>query len=110
MITNLFTIYDQKAEAYNAPFAFGAVGQALRAFADLVNDKNSNLNKHPADYNLFQIGTYDDATASVQPLTVNINLGCAIEFLVLEGVDPGQLSFPLPPAAADGLASNGQEK
>ncbi len=81
MNIKMFSIYDQKAEAYNAPFCFNAVGQAIRAFADLANDPQSNINKHPADYNLFEIAVYDDQSASITPLGVNINLGCAIEFI-----------------------------
>ncbi len=81
MITKMFAIYDSKAATYNAPFCFGATGQAVRAFADLANDRDSNIAKHPADYFLYEIGTYDDAVAAVNALQEQINLGCAITFV-----------------------------
>ena len=80
MISKMFAIYDSKAESYNAPFCFGAVGQAVRAFADLANDQQSNIAKHPADYNLFEVGTYDDQIGIVEAVT-HINLGCALTFV-----------------------------
>jgi len=77
----MFAIYDSKAATYNAPFCFGATGQAVRAFADLANDRDSNIAKHPEDYFLYEVGTYDDAVALVEPLKEQINLGCAITYV-----------------------------
>ncbi len=83
MIAKMFSIYDQKAQAYNAPFCFAAAGQAIRAFADLADDPQSNIFKHPEDYTLYEIGVYDDATGEVEA-TTHTNLGKAIE---LQGVN-----------------------
>lgn len=63
MILKVFSIYDIKAEVYNTPFFFSTNGQAMRAFKDLVNDRNSTINRHPDDYKLCCIGKFDDATA-----------------------------------------------
>lgn len=93
MITKMFTIFDSKAGAYNAPFCFGATGQAVRAFADLVNDPQSNIARHPADYTLFEIGTYDDQTGTMEGI-VHITLGCGVEL-----VDGYQGMFDVPEAA-----------
>lgn len=60
----IFTIRDEKASIYNTPFYFPTKGQALRAFNDLVNDQHSMVYKHPEDYRLYHIGTYDDQDAS----------------------------------------------
>jgi len=53
MIMKMFSCYDSKAEAYMQPFFMNAKGQALRAFADLVNDGQSQFSKHPEDFVLF---------------------------------------------------------
>lgn len=68
MILKVFAVRDMKAEAFLQPFYSPSVGSALRAYADAVNDKNCPFNKHPGDYVLFEIGTYDDSDASLVPL------------------------------------------
>ncbi len=63
MLQRIFTIHDRKAGAYFPPFYLPQVGQAVRTFADCVNDINHEFSKHPEDYTLFAIGTFDDNTA-----------------------------------------------
>lgn len=59
MIIHFFSIYDKKAEAFpQPPFPVEHKGHALRAFTDLINDKSSDLGKHPEDYQLFYIGEF----------------------------------------------------
>lgn len=80
MLIKMFTVYDSKAEAYMQPFFMQSVGAALRAFSDTVNDPSHAFSKHPEDYILFELGTYDDATASIQQNAPR-SLGVAIEFV-----------------------------
>lgn len=63
MQTKLFTVYDKKAEAYLPPFNMQSTGQAMRTFEDTVNDEDHAFNKHPEDYALFELGTFDDQRA-----------------------------------------------
>lgn len=60
MITNMYTIYDSKAETYSKPFHMLNDSLALRSCTDLANDPNSELNRHPEDFTLFLIGEWDD--------------------------------------------------
>lgn len=62
MILKVFSVFDSKAELYRSPFYMNTVGEALRAFQDLANDSQSQVAKHPGDYQLVQIAEYDDAT------------------------------------------------
>lgn len=62
MILRAFAIYDVKAEVYNTPFFYGANGQAVRAFKDLANDKQTTVGRHPEDFKLMVLGTFDDGT------------------------------------------------
>lgn len=64
MTLNVYAIHDEKAALYMNPFFFPTQGQALRAFNDLVNDSNSTVYKHPEDYRLYHLGTYDDHTGT----------------------------------------------
>lgn len=74
-----FSVFDSKCVAYMAPFFMNSRGQALRAFQDLSDDPQSMIFKHPADFTLFETGTYDDQTGIVTPIS-HVNLGKAIEF------------------------------
>lgn len=65
----IFAIYDKKSQAYATPNFFHHTGQCLRAFEDVVNDKNPNaMSAHPADYSIWQIGEFDDVTGVLTPL------------------------------------------
>ncbi len=77
----MFTIFDSKVGAYSQPFFSPTKGSALRMFIDNSNSSSSNINKHPEDYTLFQMGDFDDATASYEPLATPLSLGVAIEFI-----------------------------
>jgi len=63
----LFTIFDNKAECYSQPF-YALTDQAgVRTFVDAVNQADSPYNRHPEDYSLFSVGSYDDRTGVVTP-------------------------------------------
>lgn len=64
----IYSIYDKKAVAYTNPFYYHQKGQAIRGFEDAVNDLQSPLNKHPEDFQLFQIGEWNDTTGVITPL------------------------------------------
>lgn len=63
MRQELCSIYDKRAQQYSPPMAFQTLGVAERAFHDAVHDTQSNIHKHPEDYQLYQIGHYDTDTA-----------------------------------------------
>lgn len=58
----MIAIFDVKIGAYARPVAVPADGAAIRSFQDAVNDKSTEYNKHPEDYSIFNIGTYDDVS------------------------------------------------
>ena len=53
---------DQKLDAFSQPWFSPATGAAIRAFGDHVNEPGSPAFKHPEDYELFLLGTFDDQT------------------------------------------------
>ncbi|WNK13511.1 MAG: nonstructural protein [Microvirus sp.] len=57
-------VKDAALDAFMRPMFVAAKGQAVRAFTDEVNKADSELNKHPTDYSLYYLGTYDDGDAS----------------------------------------------
>lgn len=70
MTLKVFAVRDVKSQAFLQPFYSPSVGSALRAFGDAVNDKSCPFNKHPEDYVLYEIGSYDDGSAGLFPLEV----------------------------------------
>lgn len=61
MIHKVFSVYDSAAKAYLPPFNAPGRGVAFRAFQDAVLNPESMFNKHPADYCLYELGTFDDS-------------------------------------------------
>lgn len=61
----VYSVYDEKALVYGLPICFSTDGLALRAFADLVSNPNSNVNKYPSDFKLYRIGEFNDTTGEL---------------------------------------------
>ncbi|AXL14819.1 nonstructural protein [Microviridae sp.] len=85
MKLTIFSIYDEKAQAFITPFALPQAGMAMRTFADCCNNPEHAFGKHPHDYTLFQIGEFDDETAAITP--TKKPLGNGVEFVALELAD-----------------------
>lgn len=92
MLQQLYTVYDEKAQAFLDPFFVPTHGLALRAFKDCVNSKDHQFGKHPADYTLFYLGDWDNNTAEFD-ITTRKSLGNGVEFKDLEL--PSDISEPL---------------
>lgn len=67
MRLNVYTIYDVASGAYMRPFFLQSDGQAMRAFTDIATDAEHDVGKHPEDYTLYRIGTYDDNKGQLIP-------------------------------------------
>jgi hypothetical protein len=87
MKINVYTIFDSASAAYMRPFFAQSDGQATRSFGDIANDKNHEIGKHPEDYSLWRIGTFDDNTAEINPET-KACLATALELVALEKANP----------------------
>ncbi|AXH77701.1 MAG: nonstructural protein [Microviridae sp.] len=57
-------VFDLATETYARPFFVAHPGQAIRSFMDELKNKDSELGKHPGDYDLFECGYFDDATGT----------------------------------------------
>jgi hypothetical protein len=81
MLQKLFSIYDSKAESFSNPVYLNSTGLAVRTFSDSVQDPKSPFHQHPADYTLFELGTYEDTNAKFDLLPTPKSLFVAIEFI-----------------------------
>lgn len=89
---NIFTIHDKAAGAYLPPFILHAEGLAIRAFTDCINDTSHAFSKHPADYTLLTIGTFDDLTGTITTLQTHKPLGNGLSFVVKNDLQPDLLT------------------
>lgn len=65
MMLNAYSIFDNKALQYYPPYFASTDAAAARSFGDLANDVNTNVGRHPGDYSLFCVGTYNDNNAAL---------------------------------------------
>ncbi len=92
----LFTVYDEKAQVFTTPFFVATVGIATRAFSDAINSPDHQFGKHPQDYTLFKLGTFDDNTAELKSETKQ-SIGNGVEFVNPEPLTPSEGPPDAPP-------------
>lgn len=68
MIQYMFTVRDDKAEAYFQPFFVNNENLAIRAMKDCIGDDGHQFSKHTQDFSLYALGTYDDTTGKMELL------------------------------------------
>lgn len=66
MTQKIYAIYDEKAEAYNAPFPLATDGLAQRSFEMACTNPATDLYKYPGDFKLYCIATWDDSKGSFE--------------------------------------------
>lgn len=67
MKMGIYSIFDIKAAAYHVPFVAANDAVAVRLFKRACNQEGDNFHAFAADYTIFQIGSFDDQTAAVEP-------------------------------------------
>jgi hypothetical protein len=66
-ILTIVAVKDRAVDAYNRPFYVPTIGAAIRSFTDEVNRNESEMNAHPEDYDLYEMGTFCDQTGTFLP-------------------------------------------
>jgi len=65
MILKMFSIYDRKAEVHQPPLYCHNIGHAMRVFQDVFRTPDSVLSRYPEDFQVFEVGTFDDQSALI---------------------------------------------
>ncbi len=78
MRTQVFSIFDSKAQLFLQPFYSQTTGTALRSFYEAANDENHVFSKHAGDYTLFHLGEFNEETGTHHNLKAKVDLGLAI--------------------------------
>lgn len=70
MKLHILAVWDDKAKAFNRPYFVPATGLGVRAFADEVNRpaQDNPLYQHPEDFNLHNLGTWEEDTGNFENL------------------------------------------
>lgn len=63
----IVSVKDTAAQAFGRPVFVPAIAVAIRSFRDEVNRKDSteDLARHPDDFELYELGSFDDSTGIV---------------------------------------------
>lgn len=70
MLWSAYTLHDVKALQYNPPFFAINDAIARRMVGELATDLNTSVGRHPSDFKLYKLGSYDDAKAEFHLLPI----------------------------------------
>ena len=64
----IVSVKDSAAQAFGRPIFVPSNAVAIRSFRDEVNRKDStdDLARHPDDFELYEVGVFDDATGIIE--------------------------------------------
>lgn len=80
----VLSVYDRAAAAFGRPFFAASVGAAIRSFQDEVNRpaEDNPMNKHASDFDLFELGVFDDSSGLFRCLDVPRNVATGKQMLL----------------------------
>lgn len=81
MLQCVCVLHDSAVGAYLQPFFVPSRGAAERGMIDLVNDSQSNVHKHPGDFTLFEIGTWDEKKGVITLHEAKVSYGSALDYV-----------------------------
>lgn len=61
MILKIVSVKDLAAQAFMQPTFVHHEGLAVREFTDCINKSDHHFSRHPDDYELYLLGTFDDS-------------------------------------------------
>lgn len=64
MVLHLYAVRDVKARVYMTPFFQRSAVEAVRTFSGAVNDATTVLSKYSDDFELFELGSFEDDSAA----------------------------------------------
>jgi len=77
---SVYAVYDSKVQYFHQPMFMRNKGEALRSWELVANEKDHAISRHPEDFNLFELGEYDDQTGQITMHKAPISIGLAAQF------------------------------
>jgi len=93
MKMKIFSMYDTKLEGFMRPFFLQTEAVAVRAIIDLAKDPAEQTSKHPEDFVLYELGTFEDHSAVIDQLVPPRRIGLVSEMVrnySVESIVPGE--------------------
>lgn len=78
MKQNAIAVFDKKTALFDNPFFVRHNGDAIRQWDIVRKDETTKFGKNPEDFDLKQIGTYDDETGLFEILSPHIQLASGV--------------------------------
>lgn len=73
-----FSVLDKKAEYFSTPFFTRSLGEAMRGFGDEARNPDSQLARHPNDFELYHIGYFHQDIGTLEEIPI-MGYGSAYE-------------------------------
>jgi len=61
----LVSLYDRATESYAPVMTVHTRNEAIRSFRQAVNDAQTPIHNNPTDYELYQVGSFNDQTGEL---------------------------------------------
>lgn len=80
MVKLVFAVEDVKAGVFGDPIVVEHEAIAVRSFAEVANDAQSNICKYPDDFRLVRLGSYDTVSGEIVCADAKQDLGFASRY------------------------------
>lgn len=84
MQTKAFAARDSRLGIFMPPFFMQHTGQALRAWEQSCNDPKSSMNQYPDDFQLFEVGAFDEDNGVLVPFEHPKQIATAKEYIKVD--------------------------
>jgi hypothetical protein len=68
MITKIYAVHDIKADAFGTPIFQANDEICIRSLSAVVCDTETTIGKNPEDFNLYNLGAYNNETGLISTL------------------------------------------
>lgn len=89
----IYSIFDQKADAFITPFFLPNDELAKRSFYQCIQDNKHQFALSPEDFTLFHLGEFDCTKGTIIPLSVAKTLGNGVLFITNQNSENPQIDI-----------------
>ena len=91
MRLNVYAIFDRASGIYDRPWCAHSDQAAIRSFTDIAQDAEHPIGKHPEDFTLFRVGTWQDDKGEMVGESAEKVIGAAEAVAAVRKIEPGSL-------------------
>lgn len=85
----IVAVKDLAVEQFGQPFTLRHTNEAMRSFRDEVQNPESPIAKHPSDYELWQVGEYNEDTGMINSKMERIARAIDLAMVKSEDINAG---------------------